>query len=66
MLTNKEIPCRNGYTVSCPVESAWCGVCRSRMFSALLLSISGDDVELIVSIKIDNFIKIALNITFLC
>jgi len=36
------------------------------MFSALLLSISGDDVELIVSIKINNFIEIALNITFLC
>jgi len=35
------------------------------MFSALLLSIKGDDVELIVSIKRDNFIEIALNITFL-
>ena len=65
MLTHKSILCRKSDTVSCPVESAWCGVCRSRMFSALLLSISGDDVELIVSIKIGNFIEIALNITFL-
>jgi hypothetical protein len=66
MLTNKGILCRKSDTVSCPVEIICSGVGCSRMFLALLLGINGKAMKLIVSLKIGNFITIALSVGFLC
>src|SRR6266566_3766890 len=66
MLTSKGILCRKSDTVSCPVEIIWSGVCCSRMFLALLLGINGKAMKLIVSLKIGNFITIALRVGFFC